>query len=93
MAHRNQIRVRKDELHGQRPNVIITRSDQTQTTDDTTEDSGPRLQGCETDTMVLPRGSIQNRKRKRQLSDSEQPEPRRSKRNRKLNRCDDFSYD
>lgn len=90
MAHRNQIRIRKDESTWQRPNVLITTGGRNAATNERLGDTYEVQEVCEGEGKVR---SNRGRKRKQSDSEAEQKEPRRSKRNKKANRSDDYYYD
>lgn len=93
MAHRNQIRIHKEASSWQRPNILIRRHEPDETTKDTLVDLREGEQVYEGEKDELPTGSARkNRKRKRDISQPEFQEPRRSKRNKKINQSDDFCY-
>lgn len=92
MAHRGQIRIRKDESAWQIPNVVITRNGPDETTNEVQGDCNDRPDVCEGERNELPR-SVRSRKRKGTVMEPEPQELRRSKRNRKTNQSDDYCYD
>ncbi|EAT39868.1 AAEL008361-PB [Aedes aegypti] len=99
MAHRTQIRPCKPSATWQRPNVWITRAQSSKETsmappadyppagDELPSSNDPPI--GEENQQQAPRG---RNKRRRLESGSNQIEPRRSKRTKKVNRSDDFYY-
>ncbi|XP_062550630.1 uncharacterized protein LOC134215460 [Armigeres subalbatus] len=93
MAHRNQLKIHKDNLHRQRPNIFITKLNSNETASDMRVETGENQESGEGDMNVLPKGRILGGKRKREAADTEAQHLRRSKRKKKATRREDYHYE
>lgn len=88
MAHRTQIKICKD-TSWQRPNVLINLGGAESVSNEEQGASTVQQNESRDKPKELPRGS---KKRKHPVSEDEATEPRRSKRERKTNKSDDYFY-